>query len=352
MSNTVKKCKNCEDSFNSEYEFCPYCGMQAEDDLTVSVLFYNTISNYFSFDARFLKSFLPLLFKPGFLAEKFIQGKRLLYLHPAQMYLFVTVIFFFLFSFATRGTVKDIDEGISDAFKDSEAVIDEKVAKKKDSLARIELRKVLKSNQFVTRMTDAKIDSIVNSGKDLSKNKVSLGFNQKKIDSLIAINAPKEVIYSEMGMDKDAGFFKQKLYDQFFKFYKQKTGGTILQAFYDSIPIALFILLPIFALILKLFYYKRGQFAHHLVFSFYFFSFLFTVFSIVLLASFTFDPPLWVKLILMLSTFIYLTLAIKRFYKQSFGLSFVKTGTISFIYLLFVVPIAIVVMSLLAFITY
>ena len=63
---TIQKqiaCKNCEQEFEKGFEFCPYCGQKAKDDLTIGVLFYNTISNYFSFDARFLRSFIPLMFR-------------------------------------------------------------------------------------------------------------------------------------------------------------------------------------------------------------------------------------------------------------------------------------------------
>lgn len=93
-SEDILRCQNCNGIIKEDYQFCPHCGQKTNDELTIGVLFYNTISNYFSFDARFLKSFLPLMFKPGDLAIKFLQGKRLLYLHPAQMYLFVSVIFF------------------------------------------------------------------------------------------------------------------------------------------------------------------------------------------------------------------------------------------------------------------
>ena len=93
---------NCEHKFEEGFKFCPHCGQKTNDDLTLGVLFYNTITNYFSVDARFFKSFIPLMFKPGYLAKRFIEGKRLLYLHPAQMYLFISVVFFFLFSFITR----------------------------------------------------------------------------------------------------------------------------------------------------------------------------------------------------------------------------------------------------------
>ena len=45
----------------------------------------------------------------------------------------------------------------------------------------------------------------------------------------------------------------------------------------DATPIALFVLLPIFALLLKVFYWRKGRYAYHLVFTFYFFAFLFIV---------------------------------------------------------------------------
>ena len=97
MEKNMVTCKNCEKEYNDSFEFCPHCGQKSNDELTIGILFYNTISNYFSFDARFFKSYIPLMFKPGYLPNKFIEGKRLLYLHPAQMYLFISVVFFFLF---------------------------------------------------------------------------------------------------------------------------------------------------------------------------------------------------------------------------------------------------------------
>lgn len=54
-------CKNCNLKFRKDYRFCPHCGQQAKDKLTVVHLFYNTVTYYFSFDARFFKSVYPLL---------------------------------------------------------------------------------------------------------------------------------------------------------------------------------------------------------------------------------------------------------------------------------------------------
>ena len=253
----LKNCKNCERSFDEAYEFCPHCGQKDKDDLTLGVLFYNTISNYFSFDARFFKSFVPLLFKPGYLASKFIEGKRLLYLHPAQMYLFIAVVFFFLFSFNANKQAEEIDRDLSEAFNkidniDSLSVEEIKEKQVKDSIEREEARSELKKNAFLTGMTEKQIDSLVDDKEfNLKKNNISLAGTE--VDSLLRINAPDSEILKSMGLKDEDGAFKRRLYKQTLKFLKSKKGGSVLLAFYDTAPIAMFFILPIFALILKLF---------------------------------------------------------------------------------------------------
>jgi len=336
MSIEIKDCKNCEQPFNEAYEYCPHCGQKDKDELTISVLFYNTISNYFSFDARFFKSFIPLLFRPGYLARKFIEGKRLLYFHPGQLYLFIAVVFFFLFSFKVNKDAREMDRGIAEAFE-SEVSIDslstEEIEAKrvKDSTTREEARLALKKNSFLTGMTEKQIDSLVESENfNLKKNDFS--FTGKKTDSLIKANAPDEEIYKSMGLEENDSAFKKRLYRQTLKFLKSKQGGSIYLAFIDTFPIAMFFILPIFALILKLFYRKRGRYAHHLVFSFYFFSFIFTVFSIVLLVNYIKDIPDWIDFLIVLSVFFYLVAALKYFYQQGLFKSFFKACLSSMVF--------------------
>ncbi|MFD1613989.1 DUF3667 domain-containing protein [Gelatiniphilus marinus] len=366
MKKQYETCKNCEENFEEDFRFCPHCGQKAKDELTLGVLFYNTISNYFSFDARFFKSFFPLLFKPGYLASKFIEGKRLLYLHPAQMYLFIAVVFFFLFSFIQKSQIQTLDENLAKTLKKEnkiDKIEDEHVrdsikavqlAKQKveDSLARAELRKTLKDNKFIHGFSEEQMDSLVNAEDFRNNGMVNFDFNTKSIDSLIALGAPDNELYEAMGMPSDAGFFKRKLYKQVLKFYKSRKGGSILQTFYDTIPIAMFFLLPIFALILKILYRKHGLYAHHLVFSFYFFSFLFTVFSIIIGANFIVNIPDWIDWLVAFSTFIYLYLALKRFYNQAKFKTFFKASLSSFLFLLFVAPLTVVILGIFAFMFY
>ncbi len=370
MSQPTETCMNCERDFEEGFEFCPHCGQSAKDDLTIKVLFYNTISNYFSFDARFLKSFLPLLFRPGYLAKRFVEGKRLLYLHPAQLYLFISVVFFFLFSFNARKQVQSLDESLAEAFNQEKTVdsaltafqrdsikFDKvEVKRKTDSIAKAIAKNALLETSRFTDMTEAQVDSIVNNPKfKTNTNGLNFGFDEKEeeIDSLIAINAPDVEIYKLFGMTDDAGYFQKKLFSQALKFYKSRKGGGILQAFYDTIPIAMFFLLPIFAFILKILFFRRGHYAHHLVFSFYYFSFLFTVFSILVGIDLIWPSfPGWIIGLIILSTIFYLFLALMKFYRQHWFWSFFKTGVIAFSFLLFVIPLTAGLLAVFAFMFY
>lgn len=358
MEKHLINCPNCEKEFEEGFEFCPYCGQKAKDELTLKLLFYNTISNYFSFDARFLKSFFPLMFRPGYLAKKFLEGKRLLFLHPAQMYLFISVIFFFLYSFNVRETVQEVNE----KFKKTDVIkLKDSIEVNKSAIDSVQLEQLMKpitDHNIVTGINEEEIKKLDSLIKSKDKNDQSINFlnfdvNEKKIDSLIAIDAPNETIYKAMGMSDNAGFFTKKLYAQMLKFYKDRGLGSIIQTFYDSIPLAMFFLLPIFAFILKIFYFRRGRFSHHLVFSFYFFSFLFTVFSLLVLTKLIWEGfPGWISTLVILSTFFYLFIAVKRFYGQGWILSYFKTSFVAFTFLTFVLPFALIIMGLMAFLLY
>ena len=87
--------------------------------------------------------------------------------------------------------------------------------------------------------------------KEISKDNLeteslsNFDYNIAAVDSLIINNAPNEEIYKKMGMSDNAGFFEKRVYAQGLKFYKSRKGGSMLQAFYDAMPIAMFFLLPI-----------------------------------------------------------------------------------------------------------
>jgi len=354
-ANVTTTCQNCESEHETGFEFCPHCGQKTEEDLTVGVLFYNTIANYFSFDARFLRSFIPLVFKPGVLAKRFVNGKRLMYLHPAQMYLFISVVFFFLFSFKVREYNANFDKTLKRGFE-LEQSQDSINVNPIDSSALAKLNKPLNGDVLIPGLSDEErkeLDSVIAfaSKPQNLKNNMNFGYDSKKLDSLINAGATEKEQLKSLGMGDDAGFIERLFYKQRLNFHKNKGGG-LVQAFFDSIPISLFILLPIFAMILKIFYWRRGTFAHHLVFSFYYFSFLFVLMCILLGINYFIDIPDWIDILAVMSTFLYLVFALRKFYQQGFFISFIKASMASFVYMLFVLPIAGLIMITLTFVFY
>ena len=192
------------------------------------------------------------------------------------------------------------------------------------------------------------LDSVLKTASTKSSDWSSILVWRKKIDSLITSRAPDVVIHKAMGMSEDANKWERRLFIQALKFYK-KRGGGVLGVLYDTVPVAMFILLPIFAFILKLFFFKRGRYSHHLVFGFYFFSFLFTVFSLILLVNKIIDIPDWIDTLLVFSTFIYLFLAVKKFYGQGYIMSFIKSNLVVFVYSFFVLLISICLVFMTAY---
>ena len=74
--------------------------------------------------------------------------------------------------------------------------------------------------------------------------------------------------------------------------------------------------------------------------------------GIILLANLLWEVPGWINLTTGLLTYLYLLVAVKHFYRQGYILSFFKTGMVTFIYLLFVLPIALGVMVASSFLLY
>ena len=100
------------------------------------------------------------------------------------------------------------------------------------------------------------------------------------------------------------------------------------------IPRVFFLLLPLYALLLALFYVRQRKqyfFVDHLVFSLVIHSFLFAMLIVAVGAAQLLSGGL-VALLIFLAISTYIFLALKRFYKQGWFITSVKFACISFIY--------------------
>jgi hypothetical protein len=108
-------------------------------------------------------------------------------------------------------------------------------------------------------------------------------------------------------------------------------------AVFRNIPRAFFILLPLFALLLKLFY-RQGYYVEHLVFALYYHAFAFTAFAALFLLGRSAGwmpgavriPAAW---LLVIWVHAYLPLALRRVYGGSWAKTLLKVAAMGFLYL-------------------
>jgi hypothetical protein len=106
----MENCLNCGDTLHGDY--CYTCGQKKYDpkDRTVSSFARNFFEESFSFDSKFFKSLKYLLFKPGFLTVEYFSGRVNSYITPLKMYLFVSVVSFFIGSLISPDNLRSLSE--------------------------------------------------------------------------------------------------------------------------------------------------------------------------------------------------------------------------------------------------
>ena len=219
-----------------------------------------------------------------------------------------------------------------------------------DPIFTLQVSEQIKDKELPEIVSQEVLEVITSDDQSMAIN--SINFNLKKLDSLLQTEASDKEILTLLGMKEDISDFKKKLYLQALKLYKQKSGGELLKNIYEYLPFTLFILLPIFALLLKIFFYRKGAYSHHLVFSFYFFSFLFFIFILLLVVNQFIMLSIWMNWIIICSTGLYFLFAIRKFYCTSWWVCIFKSGVLNVTYLLFLIPFALVLVSLYGFLFY
>jgi hypothetical protein len=87
-------CLNCHRPLLDTDNFCPSCGQEnTTSENGIGVLFHDFFSNYFSFDSKLARSTLPFLIKPGYLTNRYNEGKISSFVHPFRLYLIISFFF-------------------------------------------------------------------------------------------------------------------------------------------------------------------------------------------------------------------------------------------------------------------
>jgi hypothetical protein len=95
------RCANCEATLRGEY--CQECGQRAIDlEVGLWQLAREALGETFEADGRLAATLIPFFFRPGHLVSEFLAGRRVRYSSPVRIYIFATLVCFLALGFASR----------------------------------------------------------------------------------------------------------------------------------------------------------------------------------------------------------------------------------------------------------
>ena len=407
------ECLNCKQPLSSIDNFCSNCG-QVNDlrPLSIKQFILELLGGLFAFDTRSIKTLIQLITKPGKVTQEYINGNRIKYVNPFQLYLHVSIIFFlFTGIYSTISEYNDIIKGKErnnikiNSYEDNlsvsyssqtkeekttndeiEKLISNKIdstffnintiellnnhlisKKYKDSIVSIksyenvkQITKIIDSlnnikysnddiliseylTQFKQKLKKSKCSYVVNS--NLLNDNYSLQVF-KKLTSFIfekqtskKIDAFYNVEIDDVGKALDSLKYPVSekniyLFKKVKEFKTDNSGKHLENKAYSKLPIVLFLILPVFALVLWLFFIRHKiTYTEHLIFVFniqtvfFLFQLLGSILEVITNIG-------YITYVLFFLFFGYLFIALYNFYNQSLLKTSIKYVLINLVLLI------------------
>lgn len=286
-------CLNCGSKLQGK--FCHYCGQQKiEHDHGILATLAHFVGDFVHFDSLIFRTLFPLLFRPGFLVNEYLAGRRARYLHPIRMYVFLSIVFFSIFFLTTSR-----EEAVGIQIRPDVLINLDTL----QSMDKEEARRFLELNQQ---------DDFVVLDDVSYKSKAQYRAHQDTLPE-----ADKDGKIEQFFMLKLIGIGERLGNDSSF-------FGELGDNFKKHMPKLAFLLLPLIALWMKLLFFRgKVPYLSHLIFTIQWYNFSFVLGSIFLLLSLlpgVGDISQWQLLIV----FIYVMISWKVVYRQSLRKTIVK----------------------------
>ncbi len=344
-------CLNCATPLSGPY--CYYCGQPDRNFMRFfPALLREVLSESLEFDSRFMRTMVPLLFKPGRLTRDYLSGRRFRYTPPLRLYLFSSIVFFLLAAFLSSDAIQvSINDEDQDAGVQITASTEEELARLEEALAGLppDLRE-----QIPLDMEKAVVRDRTNTDFFETEEIIFNGEPWHPVDNPIAVSWWPDWLNERANSEIGDSPEKVKRISE--------DPRLLMNEIFDILPVAMFVLLPVVALILKFWYLFSGRYyIEHLILALHNHSFVFVmmVFFLLLdsLASFAGNRDLgWLAKGSHVLTYLtlawipfYLVGSLRTVYQQNWFMTISKGFLIAFSYVTLLVFVSTMV-GLLSFI--
>lgn len=295
----LPSCLNCGTTLSGQY--CGKCGQRARSRLiSIWELVRDAFGDLFELDSRIWRTLWPLVFRPGRLTHDYLLGRRARFMPPFRTYLVLSVIFFLVAFFDPREELGLLFGPVAEP------------AVEAGDGARQE------SDAHGARVGDDQ--QAGDTGEDES---TSLNFDISAGEGSVHCNAGE--LESAEIPEWLSGHITTERLQVMCERVTADNGRLLSKKLLDNIPSALFILLPLMALVLKILYpLSKRYYVEHLLFVVHYHAFFFLILTLQILfariAALARMPDSAADIVLVATSIyipVYLFRAMRRVYGQS-----------------------------------
>lgn len=346
--------------------FCPACGQKAEARRrSLGAMAREVGSDFLGLDGRLWRTLAALLVRPGHLTRAYLDGRRTRYLRPFRLYLSASLAFFFLLSLLdpTARLERSIAEGGGDT---TEVVPAARIA---------EIDSLLAADALPAERVEAQIADSIRVAFDATAAGPSPDWERRVEDfatatdvrwrrrvglerRLLAALPPDTTLHPDdvaqavaalapadakaaAGVNVPGPFAGGRIASIIgseTRGARARAIGELVRDAIRRVPTVMFVLLPLFAGLLKLLYVRRGwYYAEHIVFALHTHAFAFVVFALALALLVADSTSTTMRSVVLSGTTVviplYFLIAQKRVYGQSWRKTLVKALLLGFAYL-------------------
>ena len=271
-------CRNCRTPLLGPH--CHACGQPAKGLVRpLGNLFGDVMDSVFDLDVRMFRTIGPLFAKPGFLSLEYFAGRQIRYVTPFRLFFFLAILAFFVARVATGDPTVNLGEG-NNAIAAATTV--EQVERERDE----RLAELAKAKQELTGPAAVGIPGI-EAGEQAVRDTAAARIRQLReaqakgepppkpledgVDNISFNGEPWDPQSNPIAIGWLPGFANDWLNAQVERGNRnigrlKQDPAAFKNAVLGAVPTTLFVLVPIFALMLKLAYlFKRRLYMEHLV---------------------------------------------------------------------------------------
>jgi hypothetical protein len=225
LDQETNNCHNCGAAVS--YHYCAVCGQETRLHVpSAGEFIHEFVGHYVALEGRLWKTIYFLLRKPGFLSAEYVDGRRKRYVEPLRVYLTFSILFFAILKLMGPPVVQ------ADLPAPQAASVEHAAQVRKQSASLIQL----------------------DPGNDV-----------KVLTNVPGVGPKINAFLAKPGSEQLKAF---------------------AAAFFAYVPYAMFLLMPLFALYLKLLYLGSGRrYGEHLLFALHTNAFAFAMFGLMIVAG-------------------------------------------------------------------